>query len=293
MGIRLLNESFIRERSGELQIPFENLLAASILEEIVQRIYESDYAANFWMKNSARLNMENYKRKVDLHLSFYIEDTEKLKYKKAEISKVFSALFRNLKKDAVHWNYNIWMDWGIIYVDMIATVSSVKVPVKIKLGHIEEENLLPYKKGIQLFTNNNRKIKVKCYPSEYLITEMFLEVLDKLELINNLSSYMEIYDILKKEALTGRKVWELVAEGCKQRGIEIKEERLALLLSYRTSSYMKKKWKAYLRHEKKKGPSWDDVIDMLERFFSVIWEHMCQNFIYLGDWMPELGRFID
>ena len=41
---RLLNESFIRQRSEELRLPFENLLAASILEEIVQRMIESEYA---------------------------------------------------------------------------------------------------------------------------------------------------------------------------------------------------------------------------------------------------------
>ena len=72
MGNRLLNENFIRQRSEELQIPFENLLAASILEEIVQRIAESDCSACFWMKNSMNLKLEYYRKKVDLNLFFYI-----------------------------------------------------------------------------------------------------------------------------------------------------------------------------------------------------------------------------
>lgn len=290
---RLLNESFIRQRSEELDLPFENLLAASILEEIVQRMMESEYAECFWMKSSARLSLEHYRRKVDLNLSFFIQESEKLRYKKSEISRVCADLFRNVKKDAVHWNYNVWMDWNIFYISLTAMISSVKVPVQIKLELQQDEQLRPYRKDLKLITNNNKNIQIKCFPSENVLAEKFMQILEKLELLNDLSGYMEIYDILKKEALSGRKVWELLSEGCKMQSIEIEKSRMDLLLSYRNNSFMKKKWKAYLRHEKKKGPGWDEVMHMIDLFFSVIWEHMCRNLIYLGDWMPELGRFID
>lgn len=293
MGCRLLNESFIRQRSKELQIPFENLLAASVLEEIVQRMMESEYAQSFWMKNCSKLNLENYRKKVDLNLVFYIDEKKGLPYKKKEISSLFASLFRNVKKDAVHWNYQVWMDWGIIYIDVTAAISSIKVPVKIKLECLTDHKIHPCMKDIQLFTNNNRKIKIKCYPAEYVIAEKFLEILGKLELVNDVSCYMDIYEILKRETLSGRKVCELMREGCLQQGMEVNMDRYKLLLSYRTNSFMTKKWKAYLRHEKRKNPEWNDVFDLMEKFFTFIWESMCQGFIYLGDWMPELGRFIE
>lgn len=293
MENRLLNENFIRQRSEELQIPFENLLAASVLEEIVQKIAGSDYAKCFWMKNSMNLNLENYRKKVDLNLSFFIKDANGFHYKKGDISNLFAELFRNYKKNAIHWNYNVWMDEGIIYIDVTAAFSSIKVPVKIKLEPVAKENLTPYVKDIQLFLNNNRKIQVYCFPSEYVVTEKFLEILEKLELLNDLSCYMDIYEILKKEALSGRKVWELLQEGCEERRIPVEEKRMELLLSYRTSRYMEKKWKAYLRRIKRKQPSWNEVMDPIEHFFKVLWENMCQNVVYLGDWMPELGRCID
>ena len=47
--------------------------------------------------------------------------------------------------------------------------------------------------------------------------------------------------------------------------------------------FMAKKWKSYLRRANKKSPSWDEVMDRVESFFSVIWEHICQNIVYLGD----------
>ncbi len=293
MSYQILNEFFIRQRSEELQIPFENLLAASVLEEIILRIAESDYSENFWMKNSVRINLENYRRKAELNLLFGIKNTKKFEYKKSEISKVFSELFRNIKKDAIHWNYNVKADQNFICIDVLAAISSLKVPVKIKLEPVFQEKLVPYMKEMRLFINNNRNIQMRCYPSEYVICEKFLEILYKLELLNDLSCYMDIYDILKKEALSGRKVSEILSEGCRERGIQTDAKRFELLMSYRMSSYNEKKWKSYLKHEKKKQPCWNEVMDMMESFFYVIWKHLCENIIYLGDWMPELGRFID
>ena len=101
MAYQLLNESFIRQRSEELKIPFENLLAASVLEEIVQRMMESEYAENFWMKNSSKLSLENYRKKVDLKLSFFIKESQKFHYKKTEVGNVFAHFFRNVKKEDI------------------------------------------------------------------------------------------------------------------------------------------------------------------------------------------------
>lgn len=293
MSNQLLNDKFIRQRSEELQIPYENLFAASVLEEIVQKIAQSKYAKNFWMKNSEHLKLDNYRKKIDLNLNFYIKETEDFHYKKSEIGNFFAEIFRNYKREAIHWNYHITMDGGVIFIDIIATFSLWKIPVKIKLERVAQEHLIPYVRDIQLFSNNHRNVQIYCFPSEYVITEKFLEILDKLELINDMSCYLDIYEILKRDVLSGRKVWELLSEGCTQHGIAVEEKRLAMLSSYRTSSYMEKKWKAFLRRRNRKQPGWNDVMDMMERFFGIIWEHMCRNVVYLGDWMPELGRCID
>lgn len=293
MGNQLLNENFIKQRSGELGIPFENLLAAAILEEIVQIIAESKCASNFWIKDSLKLNLENCRKRVDLTLSFFVQESKNFHYKKETISQLFAELFRNLKKNAVHWNYQVGMKQGLIFVDVRAKLSSVSVPVSIKLERLEREGLQPYVRELQLFTNNCRKLQIRCYPSEYVITEKFLEILDKLELLNEMSCYLDVYETLKRDMLSGRKVWESLYAGCIARKLAVEKQRLDLVLSYREYPYMEKKWKVYLRRQKRTQPDWKEVIDMIERFFGVIWEHMCRNVVYLGDWMPELGRCIE
>ena len=273
MGNQLLNEHFIRQRSEELQIPYENLLAAAVLEEIVNKIADSYAAPYFWIKNHGKLNLECYRKKIEFQLHFSIQEAEKFHYKKGDISSLFAEIFRNYKKEAIHWNYRVWMDGGIIYTDVTAEIANIKVPVKIKLEPVRQEKLIPYRKEIKLFTNNHKEIPLLCFPSENVIAEKFLEVLDKLELLNDLSCYMEIYQILKNEILSGRKVWELLMEGCRGRGISVDHQRYDLWMDGRANRYMRQKWKAYLRRENRKNPDWDDVMDLSGRFFSVIWDH--------------------
>ncbi len=293
MANQLLNESFIRHRSVELQISFENLLAAFILEEIVQKIAESKYALNFWMKDSLKLNLENYRKKVELKLSFFILESKEFHYEKGDVSRLFAELFRNRKKNPIHWNYQVWLDHGKISIDVQAKLSSVCVPVKIKLEPLIRQDLQPYRKEIQLLADHCRKVQIRCYPGEYVVSEKFLEILDKLELLNDMSCYMDIYETLKRNMLSGRKVWESLYEGCKERRIQVEDQRFEIILSYRKHPYMEKKWKAYLRRQKREHPGWDEVLDVIERFFGVIWRYMCMNVVYLGDWMPELGRYIE
>lgn len=293
MEDRVPNELLLRQRSEKFQISFENVLAVAVLEEIVQRIAESEYAENFWMKNSVRMNLDYYRKKADRELSFIMKDTDMFHNKRVELNNAFAELFQNDKNNVIHWSYDFEQDKNSIYINLIATILSIKVPIKIIIKPLQEENLSPYVKDITLYTSERQEVQVNCFPSEHVIVEKFLEVIEKLELLNDMSCYMDIYSLLKNEVLSGRKVSELLMEGCKGRGMKVDEYRMELLASYRTSSFLKKKWKSYMRHEKMKSPVWDEVMDMMENFFMVIWQHICRNLIYLEDWMPELGRFID
>ena len=58
-------------------------------------------------------------------------------------------------------------------------------------------------------------------------------------------------------------------------------------------SYMEKKWKSLLRKEKKKEPTWQEVHGLICRFLEPIWEKLMEDQIFFGDWMPQLGRFLD
>lgn len=301
MDCQLLDESLLRKKSKEEKVPFENLITIVVLEDILKKIYDSEYADYFLIKNSVVLSSCTYRNKMNRRLNFCIRETKSFLYKKSEIGCIFAKLFRNIKKDCIHWNYNITEkkikdkteNRSEFFVNIIATVFSVQIPVEIRIEKYREENMLSVQKEILLKFALKEKLSLNCYPSEGIAAEKFLNIIDKLELLSDLSDYMELYQILKTEQLSGRKISELLMEGCKDNGIEVTQQRFDILLSYYKNSYMMKKWKSYLRHEKRKEPKWEDVIEIVGLSFQNIWDSLCKNVIYMGDWMPELGRYID
>ena len=65
-----------------------------------------------------------------------------------------------------------------------------------------------------------------------------------------------------------------------------------LFCSYRDYRYMKKKWNSYLKRQNQKEPVWEDVMEKILAFLQPVWEMMQQDMIFIGDWMPELGRYL-
>ena len=90
-----------------------------------------------------------------------------------------------------------------------------------------------------------------------------------------------------------RKVTEQIEELAKKEHIAIEATRFEMVCGYQDSPYMKKRWKSYLKKEKKKTPSFEEVVTILISYFSPIWQALLEGSYYLGDWMPEIARFID
>ncbi|MGN0342246.1 MAG: hypothetical protein ACI4DO_05575 [Roseburia sp.] len=127
---------------------------------------------------------------------------------------------------------------------------------------------------------------------EMRLLEDFLYVLDKMELNNELFVYLDLYEILKNNSIEARKLQNQLMILIKERKLIYKQNRLETVVSYGTYSYMKKKWKSFLKSKKRKEPSWEEVIHVLDQCFSPIWAAMYEDRIYIGDWMPEISRYL-
>ncbi len=131
------------------------------------------------------------------------------------------------------------------------------------------------------------------FPSEEYLALAFYEILKDLELIRDLSWYKEVYEMLCQKPADGRKVWEGLNRLLGHCPIPSLEGRLDTLLSYKEYGYMKKRWKSQSRRRKESYPQWEGVISLMQRFLSPIFEGILKDEIFLGDWMPELGRYLD
>ena len=114
-----------------------------------------------------------------------------------------------------------------------------------------------------------------------------------MELIPEMSAYDTAYQILCTEAVDGRHIRDMLGEFCEKELLIPEMARAEEIISYQNYSYMRKRWEKYLRHRSRKEPSWQEVMTVLEGFLPRIWKSLCEDEVFFGDWMPELGRFLD
>ncbi len=118
-------------------------------------------------------------------------------------------------------------------------------------------------------------------------------MIDALEWLDDLLWYQEIYDILAKRAVNGRKVWECLHGLLLERPISFLRNRLNRVKGYADYSPMEERWKALHANDMEGYPQWQEVIQLLGEFYTPVFEGILKDEIFFGDWMPRLKRYLD
>lgn len=291
----LLNEAAVKVKSEELHIPFSNLLPAAIVEYMLSCLSESEYSDKLWLKNSSSLGLESYRRKPIFTLSFYYDSGRDGTLSTARMEEVLRFLIIKYQEKEMKLTASLTVieEEKKYQADLIITMGMMEVPITLRAELLEDAHMQSYEGELRLFMQNNHVIHFLQYPSEQVLAECFVTMLEKMELINDLSVYHDFYAIAKKESIDGRRVQQQIADIGKKRELMLRTERFQKILGYRDYTYMKKKWKTYLKREKKTSPSWEEVINLVERFYAPLYAAVTEDSIFLGDWMPELMRYLD
>ena len=284
----MINKGNIKEKSEQLNIPFKNLLSAAVCEIVIELLANGKYCNELYLCNSAEFKSDVYK---DLCISnIYYEYVRDLDDKMA-ILYMRDILKEIMAKGALE-GMVVNGSVGETGISLKITIDDMYIPINLyfkKHGASHE----PEKITLELIAYGNRKVDVLINPKEEELSKHLLEIIDKLELINNMDHYYDAYEILTSNPVNGRKVKDRLNELVKEKDIVIDDTRLNMLKSYGDYTYMKRKWKVELRQKKKSEPQWSDVNNCLINFLSPIWDAMEKNMVFLGDWMPQLKRFLD
>lgn len=283
--------SAVKAKSEELKIPYENLLSAFVIEEAVTAVCESDEAENFRLKNNSILSLEYYRRKAPTRLEYMILSEEELTVR--NVIHRMSKIFQNEKKAELWWKYRVEKEDEGICVYLSAKIEELQIPVQLVLEQEKEEPSDPSHEELHPFLEEDRSVEYLHYPMEGILAEHFIRIMRDMELINDMGSYYILYELLSKEMNSSRKVTEQIESLAKEQKIPLKKERFDMFEGYQSSSYMKKKWKSYLKKEKKKTPSFEEVMKVMIAYYRPIWDSLAEGNYYLGDWMPELMRYLD
>lgn len=283
--------SAVKAKSEELKIPYENLLSAFVIEEAVMAFCGSDEAENFRLKNNNILSLEYYRRKAPTRLEYMVLSEEELTVR--NVIHRMSKIFQNEKKAELWWKYRVEKEDEGICVYLSAKIEELQIPVQLVLEQEKEEPSDPSHEELHPFLEEERSVEYLHYPMEGILAEHFIRIMRDMELINDMGSYYILYELLSKEMNSSRKVTEQIESLAKEQKIPLKKERFDMFEGYQSSSYMKKKWKSYLKKEKKKTPSFEEVMKVMIAYYRPIWDSLAEGNYYLGDWMPELMRYLD
>lgn len=299
----IIEKAALKEKSEELGIPFSNLLAGYVLEELMYLIEDSPFSLFLWLKNGSALGIEQYRKKNILTLDFaYL--TEPLAMKKEgvvpgqklslKMGYVMLAYILKVEKvPEISWKGRASASENAVDLEIAGEFEEMTVPVHIRVTELTEEGLVPVKRDFPLFMEKGRKIPYLEYPSESILTEQLFYIIKNMELIPEMSAYDKVYQMLASEAVDGRHIVKMLGELCKKEQLVPETSRVQEIIAYRNYSYMRKRWEKYLRHCDRKEPSWEAVMNLLDEFLSRIWKSLCDDEVFFGDWMPELGRFLD
>ncbi len=296
----MISVSKLKDISKETEISYQNLVAGAVTEAIICRIAESEFGKAFWLKNSYILGLEACKRRSERRIEYYYREDKRLRERDGFVAgQVYDEAFRAQFSD---WIIEELSDLGLraegnfrdertmmlnIYLEQIY------LPMELSIEVVESDTIYPVEVEVEAVFDGGRKFICRQYPLEDLLSNHIFQVIRSLELLNEMEHYLRIYEILKSQVVSGRKLESKLMEYVQSEGLDLQANRLELLRKYRDYSYMKKKWKVLLRRQNLQEPSWEDVMDLLLAFLEPIYLAMMDDRIFLGDWMPQLGRFLD
>lgn len=297
-----IEKSELKLKSEELKIAFPNLLAGYVLEELMYLITDSLFGETLLLKNNEIFGVEQYRNKNVLTLEFaYLLDEkvigsgefvpgQELSLKLGYI--MLASILKKEKVPNIKWRGRVLFSGDTMEMEITGELEEMTVPLRICINPILTENLMLQKKVLHPFMEEQEEIEYFQYPWEMMLSENLYNIIKDMELIPEMRAFDIVYRILDRELINGRHIHEFIYFYCKRDGMDVDEDRLKEILSYQNYTYMKKRWDKYARQQKKPMPSWEEVMKKIKNFLSPIWEALCKDEIYCGDWMPELGRFL-
>lgn len=286
-----MNSKAIKMKSEELDIPFANILSGYAIEVAVAMISASSYGDELWLCNYKDLGIDVYKKKPSLALSYKYQG-------KKELVDFCQQLCSDLVKKYEEEGFTIKeqesgpAEKGI-RISLELLLEDMYVPLVVDVEKILTSHLFPREETLRLLMENNKAVTLKLYPIEQMVALHLAEMIKQLELINQMEHYMELYDILKKYPIEGRKVKDEMVRLCEEMKIFTDEKAYSLWVTYYDYTYMKKKWKVLLRQQKREEPTWQEAFLLIKKFFEPIWQAVCREEVFFGDWMPEIERFLE
>lgn len=296
-----MNLERMRERSEALQIPTKNLIHGYVMEEVANLITQTAEGEQLWLENGGILGAKQYGQRMEQHLYY--------SYTGKHITRLVLSLLVELQRLATLGVKAFGQEREELFevegmpreganersatLELTIRSEHMYVPVQITIHPIQGEELFPTKRILPSVMGDGRELILYEMPPEEIIIHHVQQMFTYMELVNEMELYLELYEILNKTTVEGRALYRKMRQMQEEQHLAIDEKKWSLWKEYHDYIYMKRKWKVLLRRQKLLSPSWEEVHEKLSFFIEPIWMAIAKEEAFFGDWMPELGRFLD
>ncbi len=280
----------IRQKGKSLGLSYVQSLSLFLFETVLTWVSETELQELLWLKLSEIFLTDKKQGELN-EIIFY---TKEISYERLEASIQTLLLKKEHEFSKLSWELLIYDRQ--LQIPLEVQLGQVPVAFQLVIRPIWGQDQFP-EEGHYLLKmlgdEKNPEIAYRAYPTELNLAECFYEILENLELIGDLDAYDLACRILKEYPIEGRRIYVHMKELVERQPMASLEKRWDTVSGYREYGYMRKRWNKYQKGRKEKTSSWEECMDLLEKFFSPIWKAIQEDTIFFGDWMPSLGRYLD
>ncbi len=295
MRRNLIGRAAIEAKSKSLDIPMERLFAGYVLEQLALQLSASGRGNCLLLKNPDVLGLRKDGKGSSYRLEYaYLLKPQEM-FKKADFAQFLKTTIKWERETNIEWSWRSRMEEGRLVVELSALLDEMRLPVGLAVTPLDKTVLThpPREYTLRLVMENNKTGTLLLYPAQEMLFDDLGEVFAKLEFIGDMGAFARIYETLGVCGFEGRQFQKKLVQFCEEKGLAMDEARFAQLDSYLAYPYLIKKWKGYLKKRRKSGPTWEEVYGRFWNFLRPLWKAKLEGLVYLGSWIPDLGRYLD
>ena len=295
MRRNLVGKAAIQEKSRGLGIPPEQMLASYVMEQLALRLAASSRGERLLLKNPDVLGLKRDGRGNSHRLEYcYLLNSQEI-FKKADFAQFLKTTVKWEHETNIDWSWRSHMEGSRLCVELAAVLDEMRIPVGLIVSPQDASALTHSAKEytLRLVMENNKTGTLLLYPAEEMLFDDLGEVLTKLELVGDMGAFERIYEILGICGFEGRQFQKKLVQFSVEREISLDEARFAQMDSYLAYPFLKKKWKGFLKKQRRNAPEWEEVYGRCWSFLKPLWAAKLEGLVYLGSWIPDLGRYLD
>ncbi len=275
----------------------ENILKAYILEELILTINRMGFLSNLWMVGRDELMDSGHSGRDEIKLFFLYKENETILPAEGFVPGCrFDESFTQNFIEKLQEKTIPQITMKPIAIDehsisMEVYYEKMYVPATIYISPERRDNIVPTKMNMELPVHEE-SIMVLCYPIEQEAALHFFIIIKDLELINEMEHYYYLYNIFSTNTIDGVRFQNALSALLRDNNISIDDKRWQLLMSYKSYSYMKNKWRNWIKRQKELSLRWEEVFGIIEIAVLPVRESILDGKMFFGDWMPGLGRYL-